>query len=407
MQNRSQRLRLTVGPETVRMLELGHPWVIADRYTARWPKFEVGELAELTSEQGRPLGTALLDPGARIVARLLSRAPLKLDRDWLVKRMQQGNQARQWLELGDTTAWRLINGEGDNLPGLTIDRYGEYLLLQYYSPSWEPYLDALCEAARQVYQPLGIYGKFRPQETRRLAGQQGSQGRLLWGKPAPDDYCVREQGLCYRVDLVRDLHSGLFLDQRDNRQRFRRLAAGAKVLNLFAYTGAFSVTAAAGGALSVTSVDAAGRYLAWATENFRSNGIDPSPHRFLTEDCFQALEQFAETGESFDLIFIDPPSFSTTRKSRFTTSGGTAELVRRALRLLPAGGLLVTSSNLAKMSFSDYLKELRRGANDARRTLQILEVAGQGGDFPFTASFPEGCYLKYVVSVVQDHIGIE
>lgn len=398
----NKRLCLTVSPETARMLSLGHPWILADRHTARWPKAEPGCLANLVTEQGELLGTALLDPGARLVGRLLSRQSVEVSPHWLERCLEGAELARRYLDLGETSTWRLVNGEGDGLSGLTIDRYGDFLLIQYYTVAWQPHLAALVEALCAVCRPRGIYAKFRPQQTRRLDAEPLTRGRLLWGESAPADLTVQEHGLYYRVDLVNDLHTGLFLDQRANRMAFRRLAAGGRVLNLFAYTGAFSLAAAAGGALQVTSVDAAGRYLDWAQDNFQRNGIDPAEHEFITGDCFAVLEQMAEAGRTFDLILMDPPSFSTTRKSRFTTSGGTAELVERALRLLPRGSLLVTSSNLRKMSLDDYLKELRKGASMAGRTLQVVKVGAQGGDFPFTAGFAEGCYLKYLVSVVQD-----
>jgi len=392
--------RFLVGPETVRMLGLGHPWVIADRYTARWPQAPCGSLVELVDEQGGLHGTALLDPGARVVARLLGTAPLKLNVEWFAVRLAAATKLREWLDLGDTTVWRLVNGEGDQLPGLMVDRYGDDLLVQYYSRAWEPHLaEVVVPALQRSYQPRAIYGKFRPQQTR---GAEGAvRGRLLAGAGESGATVVLEQGLRFRVDLERELHTGLFIDQRANRRAFRRLAAGQRVLNLFAYTGAFSVAAAAGGARKVTTIDAAPRYLEWARENFRLNGLDPATHEFIAGDCFSELEKLAAAGRSFDMILMDPPSFSTVRDSRFTTSGGTAELVNRALSLLSPGGLLVTSSNHQKVDLADYLKELRRGALAAGRGLRVIETAGQGGDFPYPVTFPEGRYLKYVVSVAE------
>lgn len=397
--------RCIVGPETARMLNLGHPWVIADRYTARWPRAEPGNLVRLEAEDGTFLGTALYDRGPRIVARRLSTAAINLDKGWLISVLDRASQSRGWLALGDTTVTRLINAEGDGLPGVTIDRYGDFLLVQYYTPAWERHLPVLVEAMQAVYSPRGVYGKHRPQDTRKLAAgthQRPTLGRLLAGARVPEQLMVLEHGLRYRVDLVKDLHTGLFLDQRQNRLDFRRQSAGCNVLNLFAYTGAFSVAAAAGGAVQVTSVDASGRYLEWARDNFRLNDIAPSGHEFFTGDCFQELDRMARQGRSFDIILMDPPSFSTTGRSRFTTGGGTADLVEKALRLLGSGGLLVTSSNLQKMSLPDYLKQLRLGCSKAGRQLQVIKIAGQSEDFPFTVSFPEGQYLKYVVSVVQE-----
>jgi 23S rRNA (cytosine1962-C5)-methyltransferase len=380
------------------MLRLGHPWVIADRYTARWPKTPCGALADLVDEAGATLGTALLDPGARVVARLLDSGRIVPDAAWFGTRLQGAQAVRRWLELGDTTAWRLVNGEGDGLPGLTVDRYGDWLLLQLYTPAWVPHLPALGQALQEVFQPRGIYFKGRPMETRSKGATV--KGELLAGREASRPLVVTEHGLRYEVDLAGELHTGLFLDQRANRRAFRRLATGQRVLNLFAYTGAFSVAAAAGGAVQVTSVDAAPRYLERARENFRLNGIDPGAHEFLAGDCFGELEKLHRSGRQFDLVLMDPPSFSTVRTSRFTTSGGTSDLVQGALALLPPGGLLITSSNHQKVDLVDYVKELRRGALTAGRTLQVIESAGQGGDFPWPVTFPEGRYLKYLVSVV-------
>ena len=391
------RLRCTVAPETVRMLQLGHPWVIADRYTAGWPRAECGTLVELCDQAGKSLATALLEPGARVIARVLAAGQVALDADWIGSRLAAAARLRHWLDLGDSTAWRLINGEGDGLPGLTVDRYGESLLVQYYTRAWEPHLPAVGQALLAACHPRGIYAKFRPQQTRTAGAAVG--GRLLAGTKAPEPLVVREHGLRFRVDLAGDLHTGLFLDQRDNRQKFRRLSAGQRVLNLFAYTGAFSVAAAAGGAERVTTIDVAPRYLDWGRDNFRLNDLDPAAHEFIAGDCFAELEKLDRNGRSFDVILMDPPSFSTTRDSRFTTSGGTAALVQRALSLLPAGGVLVTSSNHQKIDLADYLKELRRGALAAGRELRVIETAGQAGDFPYPVTFPEGRYLKYVVSV--------
>jgi 23S rRNA (cytosine1962-C5)-methyltransferase len=389
------------------MLNLAHPWVIADRFTSRWPQVSGGRLIELMSEDGESMGTALCDPDSRIIARRLSAKVIALDHQWLVSRFEQAQKMRNWLDFGETTVARLVNAEGDRLPGLTVDRYGDFLMVQYYTSAWEGYLPLIASALQEVYAPQGIYSKYRPQETRKLAAGKNKrppQGRLLAGSAAPTNLTVSENGLLYRIDLVKDLHTGLFHDQRQNRLEFRRQAAGCRVLNLFAYTGAFSVAAAAGGAVQVTSVDAAGRYLDWACENFRLNEISPEGHEFITGDCFVELDRFAKAGRGFDVILMDPPSFSTTRKSRFSTSGGTADLVQKSLRLLTPGGLLVTSSNLQKMSLEAYLKELRKGSLAVGKSLQVVTVSGQADDFPFTTSFPEGNYLKYVVSVMQDKV---
>lgn len=402
---KEKRHQLQVGPETGRMLKLGHPWVIADRYTKSWPVLASGSLAELVDSDGRFLATAMIDSGSRIVARVLSRSCIRLDEDFLLHRLRAAVADRRWIEFGDTEVWRMVNGEADGLPGLTIDRYAAFAMIQYYTDGWEKYLPLVASSLLQFEGVAGVYAKSRPQETRKLAaGGKLSKpvGRLIAGDEVPRRLTVKEHGLSYHVDLIRDLHTGIFPDQRQNRLRLRTRAAGCTLLNLFAYTGAFSVAAAAGGAQKVTSVDASRRYLDLARQNFKLNGIEPADHEFVVGDCFAELERFAREDRCYDIVLMDPPSFSTTRSSRFTTGGGTADLVKKALQLLDNGGLLITSSNLQKMPLTEYLKELRKGSLAADRVLQVIEVGGQAPDFPFLANFSEGHYLKYVVSVVKE-----
>lgn len=391
-----------VSPETVRMLELGHPWVIADRFTARWPAGKAGDVVELHDGAGRFLASALLDPRDRVVARVLSRQQVRLDRQWFADRVEKAIRLRRsHVLLGDTTTYRIINAEGDAVPGLTVDRYGDFLMVQLYSEGWRPHLKLLTGVLRDMIPCRGIHEKTRPRDTRGLSsGDDGKcYGRLLWGETAPDLLEVTENGLRFLVSLEYGLNTGLFLDQRNNRRNIYLRANGKKVLNLFAYTGSFSVAAAAGGAVKVTGVDASSSYTDWARKNFLCNGLDPGHHEFIVGDAFGCLQELRTKGRRYDLIIMDPPSFSTTSRSRFTTRGGTSDLVEAAVPLLDEGGVLVASSNHQKVDIADYLKELRRGALAARSELQVVAVVGQGEDFPFPVTFPEGRYLKYVTCV--------
>ena len=390
-----------VGPDTARMLELGHPWVIADRYTKQWPQGQPGELIALVDEKNRQLATALYDPRDRIVARVLGKGKLHLDSAWFEDKLQQANSLRQQALLEETTAYRLVNGEGDALPGLTVDRYGDYLMVQLYSAAWDAHLPALTKALQQTYQPQGIYRKLRPQETRKLEAKSRNKeySRVIAGAAAPVPLTIQENGLDYLVDLREGLNTGLFPDQRRNRRELMARAAGKRVLNLFAFTGAFSVAAAAAGAKQVTSVDVSQKYLEVARENFAINRLNPKRHRFIVSDVFAALAKMREKQETFDIILFDPPSFSTTKKSRFSTHGGTAKLVAESLPLLKKGGLMMSSSNHQKVSMEEYLKELRRGALQADGDLRTIFTGGQPEDFPCPVTFPEGRYLKFVISV--------
>ncbi|MDA8427894.1 MAG: class I SAM-dependent rRNA methyltransferase [Geobacteraceae bacterium] len=391
-----------VGPESVRMMELGHPWIVADGYTRRWPTGKPGQIVALSDDKGRFLASALLDPQDRIVARVLARRRMQLDRAWLTARFQAAIDLRRvHAELGDTDAYRLVNGEGDGLPGLTVDRYGDYLMVQAYCSGWQVHLKLVTQVLQELLPPLGIYEKSRPQKTRELEAVSDSKryGRLLTGIPAPHLLEVRENGLTFLVSLEQGLNTGLFLDQRRNRRDLMTRTRGQRVLNLFAYTGAFSVAAAATGAGLVTSVDASPGYTDWAKANFAANRLNPKRHEFIVGDCLKVLADLARQKKVYDIILMDPPSFSTTAKSRFTTRGGTSDIVAAALPLLADTGLMVTSSNHQKVDVADYLKELRRGALQAGSDLQVISLYGQPEDFPYPVTFPEGRYLKYAVCV--------
>ena len=392
-----------VSPETLRMLRLGHPWIIADRYTKQWPSGKPGELIALVDEKQNHLATALYDPKDRIVARVLDPGKIQLTKGWLEKKLIQAKQLRQHAQLDQTDAFRWFNGEGDGLPGVTVDCYADYLMLQLYTPAWDDHLIPLTAALQQVFHPRGIYRKLRPQETRALEARKKTKeySRLIAGSAAPVPLQVKENGLNYLVDLREGLNTGLFPDQRRNRQEVMSRVAGKRVLNLFAFTGAFSVAAAAAGATKVTSIDVSKKYLDIAQENFSINRINPKRHEFIIGDVFMELEKMRIQQRHFDMILFDPPSFSTTKKSRFSTHGGTSKLVTATLPLLDSGGLLMSSSNHQKVSLDDYLKELRRGALQTGDALKTIFIGGQPEDFPCSVNFPEGRYLKFVISVKQ------
>lgn len=391
-----------IGPDSVRMVELGHPWIIADSYTKKWPTSVAGDLLELVDQTGRYWATALADPGERVVARIISYKKMQLHAEWLKNRLQKAISLRLlFINQEDTNAYRLVNGEGDDLPGLTVDRYGDYYMLQLYGNVWRPHLKLLIQVLTELLEPAGIYEKTRPQKTRELeaTADNKSYGRLLAGKAAPARLGVKENGLSFLVSLEKGLDSGLFMDQRKNRAAFMQLSTGRRVLNLFSYTGAFSVAAVAAGAAKVTSVDVSSPYMDWARDNFGVNRLNPKRHEFIVGDCFPVMSGFLKEGRRYDIILLDPPSFSTTSKSRFTTRGGTSDLVAAALVLLEDGGLLLCSSNHQKVTIEEYLKELRRGSLQANCGLQVVSLSGQPEDFPYPVTFPEGRYLKYATCI--------
>lgn len=284
----------------------------------------------------------------------------------------------------EITAFRLVNEAGDGLGGLAVDVYDDWLVVHVYRPELEARLDAILDrlAARGF---SGLYLKRRPKQANVIVDgrdEEYAPSAPVRGEPASEPLVVFEHGIPYRVRLGEGLSTGIFLDQRENRARVRELAAGARVLNLFSYTCAFTVAAAAGGAKETTSVDASARLLAWGEENLAGAGLAGSQHKFLTADCFDALEGFAREGRRFDLVLLDPPTYSKTRSSRWTSGADWHRLGALALDVLAPEGRLLCCSNDRRMTSN----ALRRHLHEAARRAKVR--VAQMKDLPCPPDFP-------------------
>lgn len=294
-----------------------------------------------------------------------------------------------------TTAFRLLNEGGDGAPGLAVDVYDDWLVLHLYD-------DALDEASiLDALVPLGargIYVKRRPRQANVIV--DGRDDALapslpLRGDPAPEPLVILENGLPFRVRLGEGLSTGIFLDQRENRRRVRELAEGARVLNLFAYTCAFTVAAAAGGARETLSVDASARLLAWGKENLEGAGLAGPHHRFEASDAFDALSRLASSKERFDLVCLDPPTYSTTRSSRWKSGSDWQRLGAMAMRVLAPGGRLLACSNDRRMGLAKLRRHLHQAARDAGISLAQMKDLPCPSDFP--PAFGREPHLKSVL----------
>lgn len=281
-----------------------------------------------------------------------------------------------------TTAFRLLNeGEG-GASGLAIDVYDEWLVVHFYDEDLDE------DAILDELEPLGargIYVKRRPRQANVIVdGRAEALAPSLpsRGEPAPEPLVIFENGLPFRVRLGEGLSTGIFLDQRDNRRRIRELAEGARVLNLFAYTCAFTVAAAAGGARETLSIDASARLLAWGEENLEQAGLSGPRHRFEVRDAFDALASLASSKERFDLICLDPPTYSTTRSSRWTSGRDWERLGALALRVLAPGGRLLACSNDRRMGIAKMRRYLHRAARSAGVSLAQMKDLPVPSDFP-------------------------
>ncbi len=273
-----------------------------------------------------------------------------------------------------TDAYRLVHKEADALAGLAVDIYGSFALAQFYESWPERNMQELFGVLLSLGSK-GVYVKHRPKQANVIVdarSKQFSPAQPVAGEAAPFEFAIHEHGLNYQVRLYDGLSTGIFLDQRDNRQRVQNLSAGKRVLNLFSYTGAFSIAAGAGGALEVTNVDASKAAQALAKANVSASGV-PGIHRYITEDAFVYLRRLSKRGQRFDVVILDPPSYAKTKASRFSSAQDYVKLLRASFEVVAAGGTLFACSNLSTLS-SETFEDWARNAvhHIASQTLSIV-----------------------------------
>ena len=374
---------LNLGDKLERALSSGHPWL----YRNHLPQHALQSGDWVRLEAGRASAIGLYDEGGAIGVRLFRRDGVP-DRAWVQERVREALSLRKLIP-EHTNAYRLLYGEGDYLPGIVADRYDRFVVVKTYAESLEIILPDVVWALKE----LKVKGIVR----------RTSQGlEPLWGELPPPETTVRENGLAFIANLYEGQKTGLFLDQRENRETLRHLAAGKTVLNLFSYNGGFSVYALAGDATFVQSVDIAAAANIDAERNVAANGFDAEKHETVTADVFELLKTYAAEGQTFDLVVLDPPSLAKDKKSRYAALRAYSKLNTLALRCVRPGGLLVSSSCTAQVSPTDFTEMLATSAREAGVVAQVIHEAGHALDHPVPLSFPEGRYLKFVVMRVLE-----
>ncbi|MFO7545683.1 MAG: class I SAM-dependent rRNA methyltransferase [Trueperaceae bacterium] len=384
-------------------LASGHPWVYRNHLPSH--ALRTGDVVRL--EAGRSASYGIYDDHGAIAVRLFGTA---LPDDALVAhRVDEALAARASLLSGDHDAYRLVNGEGDYLPGIVVDRYGRYAVVKSYSTAMRRLLPVV---ARQVGTRLRLKGvalRGRADETPGDPVADPDGGRdaepgsdadpltPLWGELPPPEVTVRENGMVFVADLRRGQKTGLFLDQRENRALVGAVSRDRKVLNLFAYNGGFSVYALAGGARSVTSVDVSAGALEAAERNVHANGLDPDKHVTEEADLFAALPTWVGSRDRYDMVVLDPPSLANAAAQRRRALRAYLRLNRDAMRLVEPGGLLATASCTAQVTPEAFKEMLADAARAAGVRAQIVAERGHAMDHPVPLAFPEGRYLKFVL----------
>jgi len=368
---------------------LGHPWIFSGAIAHIDPGLEPGETVAVRNAAGEFLGRGYANPRCAITVRLLTRIDESIDAEFIRHRVAEACALRQAILLPETDAYRVINGEGDLLPGIIADVYASSVVLQCLTAGAVRLKPLLIAALQGALAPSGIYERSTG-GVRREEGLEPAEG-VVAGEIAPAPVLIREHGLAFLVDLRLGQKTGFFLDQRDNRALLRRLAAGRSVLNAFAYTGAFAVNAAAGGAREVISVESSPRALNAARKNWSLNALDAAAGSFVEADVFRYLREVERT---YEVLALDPPALVKKRQELARGTRAYKDLHLWAFRRSAPGGYVMTFSCSQHVSAELFWKIVHGAAVDARRDVQVLRHLGPGADHPVRLAHPEGEYLK-------------
>ena len=367
----------------------GHPWVFSGAIERVEGETEAGGIVDLFSHAGAFLGRGYYNPASQIAVRLLSRQPVAIDKAFFRGRMEAALAIRKPILSPETTSCRLIHAEGDLLPGLICDKYGDYLVLQLNTAGMEQFRDWIIFLFKDLLSPRMMYDRSDA-ATRAQEGLPDSTGPLSEAE-FPDLIEIRENGIRFLVDVKQGQKTGFYLDQRDNRALIRGLAQGKRVLNCFSYTGGFSVSASLGGATAVTSVEASAEALELCKENLILNNIPIEGQRLVKADVFQFLR---DEEDEYDLIILDPPAFAKRKGQVKGAIRGYKDINLYAMKLVKKGGMILTCSCSHHLDAGLFQKILSYAAADAGRQLQVLGNWGAPSDHPAALHHPEGAYLK-------------
>jgi 23S rRNA (cytosine1962-C5)-methyltransferase len=390
--NVTPQLTLKQGRE--RSLLRRHPWIFSGAIAEVRGAPHTGDSVGVRAADGSFLAWAAYSPASQIRARVWSFDETEIPGPDLFERRIAAALALRRAEIPSetTNALRLVHGESDGLPGLVADRYADTLVVQLASAGCERWRETLIEILRAQSGCARVYERSDT-EGRELEGFAASAG-LIAGAPADRPLEIVEHGIRYEVDAAAGQKTGFYLDQRDNRRRVGLLAAGREMLNCFCYTGAFALSALAGGVRSVLSIDSSGPALELAKRNLALNGFEAGRAEWLEADVFGALRKLQREGRQFDFIVLDPPKFAPTPKDAERAARGYKDINLNALKLLRRGGLLATFSCSGGVSPELFQKIVAGAAADAGASLLLRERYRAAPDHPVRIEFPEGEYLK-------------
>ena len=383
--------KLILRPGREKALKRRHPWIFSGAVARVEGEPASGDTVEAWSSAGEFLAVTAYSPHSQIRARVWDWKERTIDRQFFFERVRRAvNERSHLLEAATTDAVRLVNGEADGLPGVIADRYGESIVLQITSAGAERWREEIADALLDATGAARVWERSDA-DVRSLEGLVPRCGAVR-GTPPPAKLVIREHGLDLEVDLERGHKTGFYLDQRDNRQRLRRLATGCEVLDCFSYTGGFAVSALAGGARAVTAVESSGAALEVARANAALNGLAAA--EWIEDDVFQRLRLFRDESRQFDIVVLDPPKFAPTAAHAERAARAYKDINLLAFKLLRPGGALMTFSCSGAVSAELFQKIVAGAAIDAAVSAHIERWLHAAPDHTVALNFPEGEYLK-------------
>ena len=385
----ANRRRLTITPGRERSIANRHPWLFAGAI-ARENGPEDAAIADLLDTRGVVLASGLYSRRSQIRFRALTFGDVPLTADLVRSRIEAAIERRRGLLDADNDSVRLVHAEGDDLSGLVVDRYGDLAVVEIANAGLEQLKPLVIDTLRAAVAPRTIFFK-NDLPARRL---EFLPLESEWLGDAEQDATIVESGLRFRVEPSGGQKTGFFLDQRENRRLARSLASGARVLNLFSYSGAFGVYAAAGGAIAVENVDVSAKAIDLARANHELNAPGGSSATFVVADAFEYVRERAAAAAQFDLVVCDPPAFAKSRADIDRAARGYKDINLHALRLVAPGGRLLTFSCSGQMSLDLFQKVIFSAAHDAGRSVAFVRRLTAAPDHPTSLYCPEGEYLK-------------
>jgi 23S rRNA (cytosine1962-C5)-methyltransferase len=370
-------------------IRAGHPWIFSGAIHTIDGQASAGGLARIVNDKGAFLGLGYYNPRCSIAVRMLTRTDTVIDAAFIRQRLHTALTLRQSLRDSGTTGYRLVNGEGDFLPGFVVDVYDQFVICQCLTAGAEALKPLLVEGLVSLLSPQSIYEKSEGNV--RLEEGLPNVAGVLWGIAPPPLVEIQENGARFLLDPKGGQKTGFFLDQRENRALVQSLAKGKDVLNGFAYTGGFGIFAAIGGAAHVVSVDSSDTALHIAQQNWERNALPQEQGRWLQADMFSYLR---DTQQRFGLLILDPPPFVRRRQDLQDGLKGYKEINLQALRKLLPGSNLLTFSCSQHVSPPDFFKTVLFAAADIGREVQLLRHLGPAIDHPINCAHAEGAYLK-------------